>query len=78
VGGGIVAVVPGRFAIGTFAPPLDDAGNSVRGQRAIAQIMEQLGGNIFAGRVRRPAMGARAPLPGKVAAKSVSKAAKAP
>jgi glutaminase len=47
VGGGIVAVVPGRFAVGTFAPPLDEAGNSVRGQYAIAQIVNQLGGNMF-------------------------------
>jgi glutaminase len=47
VGGGIVAVVPGRYAIGTFSPPLDDAGNSVRGQRAIAQIVQSVGGNIF-------------------------------
>ena len=49
VGGGIVAVVPGRYAIGTFSPRLDEAGNSVRGQRAIAMIVEQLGGNIFDG-----------------------------
>ena len=48
VGGGIVAVVPGRFAVGTFAPPLDPAGNSVRGQRAIAAIIKKLGGNLFA------------------------------
>lgn len=47
VGGGIVAVVPGRYAIGTFSPPLDEAGNSVRGQRAIAAIVEALGGNVF-------------------------------
>lgn len=47
VGGGIVAVVPGKYAIATFAPPLDEAGNSVRGQRAIAAISEELGGNLF-------------------------------
>src|SRR5258705_12924783 len=28
VGGGIVAVVPGKGAIAVFAPPLDEAGNS--------------------------------------------------
>jgi glutaminase len=50
VGGGIVAVVPGRFAVGTFSPPLDAAGNSVRGQRAVAAIMKRLGGNVFASR----------------------------
>jgi glutaminase len=48
VGGGIVAVVPGRFAVGTFSPPLDSAGNSVRGQRAIEAMLQRLGGNVFA------------------------------
>jgi glutaminase len=48
VGGGIVAVVPGKFAVGTFSPPLDAAGNSVRGQRAVEAIMQKLGGNLFA------------------------------
>jgi glutaminase len=48
VGGGIVAVVPGRFAIGTFAPPLDKAGNSVKGQRAIQAIVEDVGASVFA------------------------------
>jgi glutaminase len=50
VGGGIVAVVPGRFAVGTFAPPLDEAGNSVRGQKAIESIVRRLGANLFASR----------------------------
>ena len=50
VGGGIVAVAPGRFAIGTFSPPLDQAGNSVRGQRAIASIVRALDASMFAGR----------------------------
>ena len=48
VGGGIVAVVPGRFAIGTFSPPLDDSGNSVRGQHAIESIAKDRSANIFA------------------------------
>ena len=48
VGGGIVAVAPGKFAVGTFAPPLDAAGNSVRGQRAIADIVRDLGANPYA------------------------------
>jgi glutaminase len=48
VGGGIVAVVPGRYAVATFAPPLDKAGNSVRGQAAIASLVSRLGGNVFA------------------------------
>ena len=31
VGGGIIAVSPGKFGIAAFSPPLDAAGNSVRG-----------------------------------------------
>ena len=32
IGGGIVTVSPGKGGLGTFAPPLDSAGNSVKGQ----------------------------------------------
>lgn len=48
VGGGILAVVPGRYAVAAFAPPLDEAGNSVRAQKAIEAIVASLGGNVFA------------------------------
>lgn len=48
VGGGLLAVSPGKFGVGTFSPPLDAAGNSVRGQRAIMAISEALGGNPYA------------------------------
>ena len=47
VGGGIVAVVPGKMAIAGFAPPLDKFGNSVRAQEAIRYISEQLDLSIF-------------------------------
>ena len=47
VGGGIVAVVPGRFAIAAFSPRLNEAGNSVRAQKAIRDIAGQLGVGIF-------------------------------
>jgi glutaminase len=47
VGGGIVAVQPGAFAIATFAPPLDKPGNSVRGQRAIESIGDDLHAGVF-------------------------------
>jgi glutaminase len=47
VGGGIVAVVPGKMAIVGFAPPLDKFGNSVRSQKAIQYIAEQLDLSIF-------------------------------
>ena len=35
VGGGIIAVSPGKFGIAVISPPLDEAGNSVKAQRAI-------------------------------------------
>jgi glutaminase len=47
VGGGIIAVSPGKFGIATFSPPLDAAGNSVRGQKAIADVSNALGGNPY-------------------------------
>ncbi len=48
VGGGIIAVSPGKFGIAVISPPLDTAGNSVRAQRAIADISNALGGNPYA------------------------------
>jgi len=50
VGGGIVAVVPGKGAIAVFAPPLDEAGNSVKAQKTIAYVADQLGINLFSPR----------------------------
>jgi hypothetical protein len=47
VGGGIIAISPGKFGIAVVSPPLDDAGNSVRAQRAIAHISNALGGNPY-------------------------------
>jgi glutaminase len=47
VGGGLIAVSPGKFGIAVISPPLDDAGNSVRAQRAITDISSALGGNPF-------------------------------
>jgi len=48
VGGGIIAVSPGKFGIAVVSPPLDDAGNSVRAQKAITDISNALGGNPYA------------------------------
>lgn len=48
VGGGIIAVSPGKFGIAVVSPPLDDAGNSVRAQRAITDVSNTLGGNPYA------------------------------
>src|SRR4029453_129084 len=48
VGGGIIAVSPGKFGIAVISPPLDEAGNSVKAQRAITAISNALGGNPLA------------------------------
>lgn len=48
VSGGIVTISPGKGGLGTFSPPLDQAGNSVRGQRVTRYVSEKLGLNIFA------------------------------
>lgn len=48
VGGGLIAVAPGKFGIGTFSTRLDAAGNSIRGQRAITDINNTLGTNPLA------------------------------
>jgi glutaminase len=47
VGGGIVAIVPGKGAIAVFAPPLDEAGNSVKAQKVIDYVTERLNYNLF-------------------------------
>jgi len=52
VGGGIIAVSPGKFGIAVVSPPLDDAGNSIRAQRVITAISNALGGNPYAPRPR--------------------------
>jgi glutaminase len=48
VSGGIVTVAPGKGGLATFSPPLDAAGNSVRGQRATKLLSEALGLDILA------------------------------
>lgn len=47
VGGGILAVVPGKGAIAVFAPPLDEAGNSVKAQKVIEYVTQKLNYNLF-------------------------------
>jgi glutaminase len=52
VGGGILAVSPGKFGIAVISPPVDAAGNSVRAQKAIADISNTLGGNPYEAKPR--------------------------
>ena len=47
VGGGILAVAPGKFGIAVVSPPLDEAGNSVKAQRAIAEVVSRLNANPY-------------------------------
>jgi len=47
VGGGIVAVVPGKGAIAVFAPRLDEAGNSVKAQKVIEYVADKLDYNVY-------------------------------
>lgn len=54
VGGGILTVAPGKGGMGCFAPPLDAAGNSVRGQLAARFLSTQLGLNLFASQQHIP------------------------
>jgi len=51
VSGGIVTVAPGKGGLATFSPPLDAAGNSVRGQLVTKYLAERLGLNLFASEV---------------------------
>jgi glutaminase len=47
VGGGVVAVVPGRLAVAAFSPKLNSAGNSVRGWLAVADVVNRLKLGLF-------------------------------
>lgn len=47
VGGGITAVVPGKLGIGTFSPPIDEKGNSVRGMKVCEDLSRDFGLHLF-------------------------------
>jgi glutaminase len=48
VGGGVIAVSPGKFGIAVISPPLDAAGNSVKAQKTIAEVSNSVWGNPYA------------------------------
>jgi glutaminase len=50
VGGGIIAIVPGKGAIAVFSPRLDEAGNSVRAQKVIEYVANKLDFNLYSPR----------------------------
>jgi glutaminase len=47
VGGGLLAVCPGKFGIAVISPPLDEAGNSVKAQKVIRYVVERLHANPY-------------------------------
>lgn len=47
VSGGMVTIVPGKGGVAVFSPPLDEAGNSVRGRLVTHYLSELLGLNLF-------------------------------
>ena len=50
IGGGIVTASPGKGGLGTFAPPLDEAGNSIKGQLTARFLSQRLGLDLFVSR----------------------------
>lgn len=56
VGGGIIAVVPGRVGIGTYSPRLDAKGNSVRGIKVCEDLAERFHLHVFEGAADRDAI----------------------
>ena len=55
VGGGIIAVAPGKFGIAAISPPLDAAGNSVKAQRVIEAVVDTLRANPYRVTPNKPA-----------------------
>ena len=49
VGGGVLSVAPGKLGIAAFSPPLDQWGNSIRAQKAVATVARTLDLNLYAG-----------------------------
>lgn len=47
VGGGIIAVCPGKFGIAVISPPLNEVGNSVKAQKTIYEIVKELKVNPY-------------------------------
>ncbi|WLP85491.1 glutaminase A [Mycoplasma seminis] len=47
VGGGLIAVVPGKLGVAVFSPPLDAYGNSVRGFKIIKDFCNKMNFNLY-------------------------------
>jgi glutaminase len=55
VSGGMITVAPGKGGLATYSPPLDGAGNSVRGQLTATFLSERLGLHLLASMPASPA-----------------------
>jgi glutaminase len=55
VSGGMITVAPGKGGLATYSPPLDGAGNSVRGQLTATFLSERLGLHLLASMPAGPA-----------------------
>jgi glutaminase len=53
IGGGIVTVSPGKGGLETFAPPLDKAGKSVKGQLVAGFLSQRLGMDLFVSKPKK-------------------------
>ena len=58
IGGGIVTISPGKGGMGTFSPPLDETGNSIRGQLTTQFLSRRLGMDLL---MSAPVSGTAAP-----------------
>jgi len=47
VGGGIAAILPGRWAVAVWSPEINACGNSVRGMKALELLTTRTGESIF-------------------------------
>lgn len=47
VGGGILAIVPGRASIAVWSPGLDEVGNSLLGRLALERLTQRMGWSVF-------------------------------
>ena len=47
VGGGIIAVAPGRASMAVWSPCLNEYGNSHAGTQALAEIVKETGWSVF-------------------------------
>lgn len=53
IGGGVLAVAPGRLVVAAWSPGLDEDGNPVMAMRAVERLSQRLGLSVFSSSVER-------------------------